>query len=125
MDSEDPGRNTSLKFGRLLLGLSGEGEKSSLASVNLERSNNRAVAPFRALPRLNKLRREPLSAAIPSNAIRKKPLLHQIITDVIIFAPVLAIPAAIIDLAMHPPHGWQQGLTFALTASLFTLVGCK
>jgi stearoyl-CoA desaturase (delta-9 desaturase) len=58
-------------------------------------------------------------------ATRRKPLLHQIITDVIVFAPVAAIPAAIADIAMHPPHGWKSSLLFALYATIFTLIGCK
>jgi stearoyl-CoA desaturase (delta-9 desaturase) len=56
---------------------------------------------------------------------KKKPLLHQLITDIIIFAPVLAIPAAVIDLFMNPLHGWTQSLLFALYALLFVTFGCK
>lgn len=60
-----------------------------------------------------------------ATAEKKKPLHHVIITDLIIFAPVAAIPAAVVDLVMNPVHGWQNSLIFALTAFLFTLVGTK
>ena len=55
----------------------------------------------------------------------RKPLHHQLITDIIVFAPVLAIPAAIVDLYMHPMHGWKQSLLFALYALIFTVIGTK
>lgn len=69
---------------------------------------------------------EPL-AEIPGshNPNKKKPILHQVITDVIIFAPVAAIPAAVVDLFMNPLHGWPHVLAFIGTAFLFALVGCK
>ncbi|HRK20875.1 MAG TPA: acyl-CoA desaturase [Fimbriimonadaceae bacterium] len=66
-----------------------------------------------------------LAVILTSSPEKKKPLLHQLITDIIIFAPVLAIPAAIVDIVMRPPSGWQNITIFALTAFLFTLVGCK
>ncbi|MCC7101700.1 MAG: fatty acid desaturase [Fimbriimonadaceae bacterium] len=54
-----------------------------------------------------------------------KPFLHQAITDIIIFAPLLAIPAAIVDVVMHPPATQMGWGVFLLTALLFTVVGCK
>ncbi|HVT13840.1 MAG TPA: fatty acid desaturase [Fimbriimonadaceae bacterium] len=56
---------------------------------------------------------------------KKKPLHHQLITDLIIFAPVAAIPLAVIDMVMNPPHGWAASLGFAATALLFAVVGAK
>jgi len=46
-----------------------------------------------------------------------------LVTDIIIFAPVLAIPAGIADLIMHAPHGLQAWLIFAATALFFTIFG--
>ena len=56
---------------------------------------------------------------------KKKPLHHQLITDIIIFAPVAAIPLAVADIVMNPPSGWRESLLFALYAFLFTVVGTK
>ena len=56
---------------------------------------------------------------------KKKPILHQIITDLIIFGPVAAVPAAIADLAMHPMHGWRAWCIFLLTALVFVITGAK
>jgi stearoyl-CoA desaturase (delta-9 desaturase) len=64
-------------------------------------------------------------STLTASANNKKPLHHQIITDIIIFAPVAAIPAAIVDIVNNPLHGWRNGLIFALTAFVFTVVGCK
>ena len=66
-----------------------------------------------------------MSSTQSGAAGQKKPLHHQIITDLIIFAPVAAIPAAIVDLAMIPPSGWQSWLVFTLTALVFAVVGAK
>jgi stearoyl-CoA desaturase (delta-9 desaturase) len=54
-----------------------------------------------------------------------KPLGHQLITDIIIFAPAVTIVLAFIDFAMHPTHGWKSTLAFLGTAFLFTLIGTK
>lgn len=62
-------------------------------------------------------------ATIPATA--KKPFLHVLITDLIIFMPVVAIPAAAVDLILNPPRGLQASLQFALTAILFVVVGAK
>jgi stearoyl-CoA desaturase (delta-9 desaturase) len=63
-----------------------------------------------------------LATTLTASPEKKKPLHHQLITDIIIFGPLVAIPAAVIDVIAHPPQViWQ----FALTAFLFTLVGCK
>lgn len=56
---------------------------------------------------------------------RRKPILHQVVTDIIIFAPVIAIPAGIVDLVMHTPQGLQAWLIFAATALFFTIFGAK
>lgn len=56
---------------------------------------------------------------------KKKPLHHQLITDIIIFAPLAAIPAAIVDVVMHQPVGWVNWLIFAATALTFAVVGAK
>jgi stearoyl-CoA desaturase (delta-9 desaturase) len=63
----------------------------------------------------------------PDNYIgkKKKPFLHQVITDVIIFAPVAAIPIAVIDMIVHPAHGWKGWLLFALYALIFSVMGAK
>jgi stearoyl-CoA desaturase (Delta-9 desaturase) len=66
-----------------------------------------------------------LAATFTATTEKRKPLIHQIITDIIIFAPVAAIPAAIVDVVMNPPHGWSQSLLFTLYAILFSIVGCK
>ena len=77
---------------------------------------------FRLNPRKGELY---LAATITATPEKRKPLVHQIITDIIIFAPVAAIPAAIVDVVMNPPHGWAQSLLFSLYAVLFAIVGCK
>lgn len=64
-------------------------------------------------------------AALTASPEKRKPLHHQLITDIIIFGPVVAIPAAVIDMIMNPAHTWQGWMTFAATAFLFTLVGTK
>ncbi len=56
---------------------------------------------------------------------KKKPLLHQIITDVIIFAPVACIPLAIIDMIMNPAHDLKGWLMLIGTGILFAVVGGK
>lgn len=56
---------------------------------------------------------------------KKKPFLHQLITDLIIFGPVAAIPAGIIELIMHPLHGWNAWLLFAVEALVFAVFGAK
>jgi stearoyl-CoA desaturase (Delta-9 desaturase) len=66
-----------------------------------------------------------LSAALTAGPEKRKPLHHQLITDLIIFGPLLAIPAAIADLVLNPVHGWRSGLIFAVTALLFLLAGTK
>lgn len=66
-----------------------------------------------------------MSSTAVVSAPKKKPLHHQIITDVIIFGPVAAIPIAVVDMVLHPAHGLANWLIFAGTAFLFTLVGCK
>ena len=55
----------------------------------------------------------------------KKPFHHILITDLIIFAPIASIPAAIIDLIVAPPHGWKAWGLFLLCAALFTIIGTK
>ena len=55
----------------------------------------------------------------------KKPFHHLLITDIIIFAPIIGIPAAVVDLILAPPHGWQGWGLFLLAAALFTIVGTK
>lgn len=66
-----------------------------------------------------------MSATLTASPEKKKPLHHQIITDVILFAPVAAIPLAVVDVILNPPHGWAASLLLALYATLFTLVGTK
>jgi stearoyl-CoA desaturase (Delta-9 desaturase) len=66
-----------------------------------------------------------VSAPITSCPEKRKPLHHQLITDVIIFGPIVAIGAVALDVIMRPPQGLQQGLTFFFTALLFTLMGTK
>lgn len=66
-----------------------------------------------------------MSAVVTETAPKKKPLLHQFITDLIIFGPVAAIPAAIVDIVMHPPAGAAHIFTFALTALVFAVFGAK
>jgi stearoyl-CoA desaturase (delta-9 desaturase) len=56
---------------------------------------------------------------------KKKPLHHQLITDIIIFGPLLGFPAAIMDAIQHPAHGWLGWTVFGLTALLFMVVGAK
>jgi len=58
-------------------------------------------------------------------ACKRKPILHQIITDIVIFTPLAAVPLAVVDLWMHPPQGTSQFLAFVGTAFLFSLIGCK
>lgn len=64
-------------------------------------------------------------SAITAEPKQKKPLLHQVITDLIIFAPVAAIPIAVVDAFLNRPLGWFSWLTFVGTALLFALVGAK
>lgn len=68
-----------------------------------------------------------IMATTPHSASKEhpKPFLHQAITDIIIFTPLLAIPAAIVDVVMHPPATQMGWGVFLLTAFLFTVVGCK
>jgi stearoyl-CoA desaturase (delta-9 desaturase) len=66
-----------------------------------------------------------LAIQLTASPEKRKPLHHQIITDVIIFAPVVAIPAAVADIVMSPPQGWSQSLSLAATAFLFALLGTK
>lgn len=56
---------------------------------------------------------------------RKKPFLHILITDVIIFGPIVAIILAVADIVINPANGWGPNLQFAGTAFLFALVGAK
>lgn len=56
---------------------------------------------------------------------KRKPFLHQLVTDIIIFAPVLAIFAGIADVIMHPPVGLIPWLQFVATALFFTIFGAK
>src|SRR2546421_4624577 len=55
----------------------------------------------------------------------KKPFHHLLITDIIIFGPIIGIPAALVDLILFPPHGWRGWGVFLLAAALFTIVGSK
>jgi stearoyl-CoA desaturase (Delta-9 desaturase) len=64
-------------------------------------------------------------ATIAEPAQKKKPFHHVLITDLIVFGPLAAIPLAIADLILHPPQGWSQILQFALYAFLFVLIGTK
>jgi stearoyl-CoA desaturase (Delta-9 desaturase) len=48
-----------------------------------------------------------------------------LLTDLVVFGPLLAFPLAIWDLIQHPPVGWTASLSFALTALLFLIVGTK
>jgi stearoyl-CoA desaturase (Delta-9 desaturase) len=66
-----------------------------------------------------------MASALTASPEKKKPLHHQIITDVIIFGPLLAIPAAVADLLSRPMGSTQAWLAFAGTAFLFLLVGTK
>lgn len=66
-----------------------------------------------------------MSQALIASPENKKPLHHQVITDIILFAPVAAIPFAAVDIILNPPQGWTASLLFALNATLFTLVGTK
>ncbi len=67
----------------------------------------------------------PVSLKMTADAETKKPLHHQLITDIIIFAPLIAFPASVIDIVLNPPHGWIKSLTFAGTALLFAVFGAK
>lgn len=53
-----------------------------------------------------------------------KPVGHILITDAIIFVPLLAIPLAVVDLIMNPPKDWAI-LGFVATALAFAVVGAK
>ncbi|HEY3781423.1 MAG TPA: acyl-CoA desaturase [Fimbriimonadaceae bacterium] len=66
-----------------------------------------------------------MASAFVSSSERPKPIGHQIITDIIIFAPLVSFPIAIWDLIANPVHGWQKGLEFVATALLFAIMGCK
>jgi stearoyl-CoA desaturase (delta-9 desaturase) len=66
-----------------------------------------------------------LATNLTASPEKRKPLHHQLITDIIIFGPLAAIPAAVIDIIQSPPSGWPSIVQFVLTAFLFTLVGCK
>lgn len=66
-----------------------------------------------------------MSQALIASPENKKPFHHQVITDIILFAPVAAIPLAVIDIVLNPPQGWAASLLFALYATLFTLIGTK
>ncbi len=65
------------------------------------------------------------SAPLTSCPEKRKPIAHQIITDLIIFGPLTAFPAAILNLYLDTPQGWQSWLAFLGTAFIFTLVGTK
>lgn len=56
---------------------------------------------------------------------KKKPFLHVLITDIIIFAPVVALILAIVDVVMYPPQTGSAWLQFLATAILFAVVGAK
>lgn len=62
--------------------------------------------------------------ALPSEK-PKKPFLHILITDTIIFGPVIAIPLAVVDYFTNQPIGWQANLAYFATAILFAVVGAK
>jgi stearoyl-CoA desaturase (delta-9 desaturase) len=62
---------------------------------------------------------------LTSTPERKKPFHHILITDLIIFGPILALILAVVDIAMEPMQGWQATLSFIGTAFLFTLLGTK
>ena len=66
-----------------------------------------------------------MAKVFTSSADHKKPFHHQLITDIIIFGPVLGVLAAILDIVLNPPLGWEASWKFGLTATLFTLVGAK
>ncbi len=66
-----------------------------------------------------------MATTFTATAEKRKPFLHQLITDLIIFGPLLAFPAGVYDLFTSPPSGWQSITTFIATAFLFTVVGAK
>ena len=66
-----------------------------------------------------------MATALTASPETRKPLHHQVITDIIIFGPLVAIPAAAIDLIQRPPVGLANWLMFVATGLLFTIVGCK
>ena len=68
---------------------------------------------------------DPLPAASIASPENKKPFHHQLITDVIVFGPVIALILAVVDVVLNPPHGLEQSLVFAGTAILFATVGAK
>ncbi|CAN5465042.1 acyl-CoA desaturase [soil metagenome] len=64
-------------------------------------------------------------SAITAISEKKKPFLHVFITDLIIFGPVIALPAAVINIFLDPPKTWQSALMFVFTALLFAVFGAK
>jgi stearoyl-CoA desaturase (Delta-9 desaturase) len=66
-----------------------------------------------------------LASALTATKEKPKPFWHQVISDIIIFGPLAAIPAAIVDWFTNPPSTWQQGVIFGLTALVFTVFGTK
>jgi stearoyl-CoA desaturase (Delta-9 desaturase) len=66
-----------------------------------------------------------LPGHLTASAEKPKPLHHVLVTDLIIFGPILAIILAIVNIVLHPPSGWVASLQFGLTAFLFVLVGTK
>jgi len=64
-------------------------------------------------------------AVLTASKTKKKPFHHVFVTDLIIFGPIIAIPAAIVDLAQNPPQTLESWLAYLGTALLFVLFGCK
>lgn len=66
-----------------------------------------------------------MSAPFTASPAKKKPILHVLITDLIIFMPIIAILAAIVDIALRPPSGAWEIILFVATAFLFAVIGAK